>query len=144
MLRNALRQFIDGPRSTRMRRFVTVGAIAAGLQMVLLWLFVDTGGLDYRVGAVIAIEITIVFQYVLNNAWTFHLVSNTGADAFLAGLVRTNLVRGSAIPIQIGVLYALVEWGELLYLLANAVAIGISGIYRYLLDTRWTWGADVF
>jgi putative flippase GtrA len=144
MVRALLRSLLDGPVAKQMRRFVVVGAIAAGLQMVLLWLFVENGGLNYLVGAVVAIETTIVFQYVLNNAWTFHLVSNSGTAAFLTGLFKTNLVRGSAIPIQLGVLYVLVEWGGVLYLLGNAVAIGISGIYRYVLDTRWTFGGDIF
>lgn len=107
---------------------------------MLLWTFVDKAGLNYLFGAFVAIEITISFQYVLNNAWTFHGSRNDGRREFLAGLFKTNVVRGSAIPIQLGILFVLVNWGGVLYLLANAVAIAISGIYRYFLDSRWTWG----
>ena len=92
------------------------------------------------VGAAIAIEITIVFQYVLNNAWTFEATRNTGRREFWTGLCKTNVVRGSAIPIQLGILYALTEWITLFYLVANGIAILVSGIYRYVLDARWTWG----
>lgn len=140
MVRNLLRNLHSGPIAVQLRRFVAVGTVAALVQMVLLWLFVDVGGLNYLVGAAIAIEITILFQYGLNNAWTFAATRNTGRREFLVGLVKTNVVRGSAIPIQLGILYALVEWAGLLYLFANAVAILISGIYRYVLDARWTWG----
>jgi len=38
------------------------------------------------------------------------------------------------------VLFVLVEWQAISYLFANAVAIGVSGLYRYVLDARWTWG----
>ncbi|WP_224270024.1 GtrA family protein [Haloprofundus salinisoli] len=139
MVRALLRALVESPIAVRLRRFVIVGAVAAGVQLVLLWLFVEQGGVNYLVAAAIAIEITIVFQYVLNNAWTFQAFQNTGMNAFLSGLVKTNLVRGSAIPIQLGILYGLVTWGGVPYLLANGIAIVLSGIYRYVLDSRWTW-----
>lgn len=126
--------------AVQLRRFVLVGIVAAGIQLALLWLLVDVVGLNYLVGAVIAIECTIMVAYVLNNAWTFRAIQNTGTVEYLVGLLKTNLVRGTAIPIQLGVLFVLVEWRSVMYLLANAVAIVISGIYRYVLDARWTWG----
>ncbi|WP_129116976.1 GtrA family protein [Halegenticoccus tardaugens] len=132
---------VDDRRIARLLRFFSVGSVAAGLQTVLLWFFVDVAGLYYLVGAVVAIEITIVAQYVANNVWTFKRVRHATRGEYLTGLFRTNLVRGSAIPIQVGLLYALVAWGGLEYLVANGGAIFVSGFYRYLLDTRWTWGA---
>ena len=108
--------------------------------MILLWLFVDVFGLFYLLGATFAIEITIILSYVLNNRWTFEATQNTGRVEYFSGLVKTNVVRGSAIPIQLAVLYALVEFGGIPYLVANAGAILVSGIYRYILDAKWTWG----
>jgi len=119
-------------------QFALVGGAAAALQSGLLWLFVEVGGLYYLLGSVIAIEITIVTQYVVNNAWTFADRANQG-DAFLGGLLRTNVVRGSAIPLQTALLYVFVTWGGLGYLLANLCAIVPSGVYRYVLDAKWTW-----
>jgi len=138
-LRAFLRQLADGPIAPQLRRFVAVGIVAAGAQMVLLWLFVDRARLNYLVGAVLAIEATIILSYVLNNAWTFRGSRKTGVGSYLFGLLKTNVVRGSAIPIQLAILFVLVEWQHVPYLLANAVAIFVSGIYRYVLDARWTW-----
>lgn len=135
-----LRHVESGPLSRQLRRFVIVGTIAAGVQMALLWLFVDTAGVHYLIGAVVAIEITIVLSYVLNNAWTFRRMQNSGVGGYVVGLLKTNLVRGTAIPIQLAVLYLLVDWQQVPYLLANAVAIVFSGLYRYVLDVQWTWG----
>jgi putative flippase GtrA len=140
MIRAVLRDLASGPIAVQMRRFVVVGALTAGLQLALLWLFVDAAGVNYLVGATVAIEITIVCSYVLNNAWTFRASRNTGVSDYLTGLLKTNLVRGTAIPIQLGVLAALVEWGEIMYLIANVTAILVSGLYRFVLDARWTWG----
>lgn len=140
MVRALLRGLHSGPYASQLRRFVVVGSAAAGVQMVLLWLFVDFGGLFYLVGAIVAIEVTIVLQYVLNNAWTFRSVKHSWGWEFYVGLVKTNVVRGSAIPIQLSVLFLLVEWQSVPYLLANGVAIVFSGVYRFILDARWTWG----
>ncbi|MFO8115497.1 MAG: GtrA family protein [Halorubrum sp.] len=140
MIRAILRDLVSGPIAVQLRRFIVVGALTAGIQMALLWLFVDVAGINYLIGAAIAIETTIILSYVFNNAWTFQASQNTGMAEYLSGLAKTNLVRGTAIPIQLGVLYALVEWGEMMYLVANAIAIFLSGLYRFVLDRRWTWG----
>ncbi|QKY17810.1 GtrA family protein [Halorubrum sp. CBA1229] len=140
MLRGILRNLVSGPIAVQMRRFVIVGAFTAGIQMGLLWLFVDAAGINYLIGATVAIEITIILSYVFNNAWTFEARQNTGTTEYLSGLLKTNLVRGTAIPIQLGVLYALVEWGGVMYLVSNGFAIFLSGIYRFALDSLWTWG----
>ncbi|MFW5903160.1 MAG: GtrA family protein [Halolamina sp.] len=136
-----IRNLRQGPIAQQLRRYVVVGSVAAGVQLALLWLFVEVGGLHYLVAATVAIECTIVFQYVLNNAWTFRPSRNVGWRRFLGGLLKTNVVRGSAIPIQLGILYLLVDWYGLLYLLANLLAILVSGVYRYVLDARWTWAS---
>lgn len=140
MLRTFLRNLTSGLIAPQLRRFVAVGAAAAAVQMVMLWLLVDGFGWNYLVGAVLAIEATIVLSYVLNNAWTFRGSRNTGRREYLVGLLKTNVVRGTAIPIQLAVLFALVEWGSVPYLPSNALAILVSGLYRYVLDARWTWG----
>ncbi|WP_281195344.1 GtrA family protein [Halorubrum sp. F4] len=140
MVRSLLRGLVYGPLAVQLRRFVTVGLVTSAIQMALLWLFVDVGGLNYLLGATIAIEFTIVLSYVLNNAWTFRASKNSGRIDYFSGLLKTNLVRGTAIPIQLAILFALVEWVGLLYLIANAGAIFLSGLYRYVLDARWTWG----
>ena len=133
------RSVTNHPTVVRLYRFVTVGSFAALVQTVVLWLLVEVGGLNYLVAATFAIELTIVLQFVVNNAWTFQHARYTDRSDFVVGLLRTNVVRGTAIPIQLGLLWAFVNWAGLVYLLANAFAIFISGLYRYYLDSRWTW-----
>jgi putative flippase GtrA len=127
------------PRRERLVRFFFVGCTAASIQLALLWLFVDLGGVNYLAGAFVAIELTILLQYVLNNAWTFHRSRHSTMREYLVGLGKTNLVRGTAIPIQLGILYMLVTLGTTEYLVGNAVAICATGLYRYALDAAWTW-----
>ena len=142
------------PRRERLVRFFLVGVVAASVQQALLWLLISPAGVNVYVGAFLAIETSILFAYALNNAWTFHRSSHSSRREYLVGLGKTNLVRGTAIPLQLGILYVLLTLGsgaEYLsvgteyargsteVLVANAVAIGVTGLYRYALDSAWTW-----
>ena len=139
MVRRLLRLATEGPLAVRLRRFLIVGLVAAAVQQTLLFAFVELGRLNYLVAAAIAIETTIIIQYGLNNVWTFNADRKIGWRAYVYGLLKTNIVRGSAIPLQLAALYALVAFLSLGYLVANAFAIGVTGVYRYVLDSRWTW-----
>lgn len=132
-----LRDAVDVSAS-RVLQFSAVGSVAAGFQIGLLWIFVDKVGLYFLFGAGVAILITIAFQYQLNNIWTFADRDNSGAE-YIRGLARTGVVRGSAIPLQMGLLYALVSQAGLGILLSNLVAILLCGIYRFVFDSAWTW-----
>jgi len=159
-----LRLAVEGPVAVQLRRFFIVGVVAAGLQQALLFGFIELGRLNFLVAAAIAIEVTIVFQYVLNNVWTFNADRKTEWRPYLYGLFKTNVVRGTAIPLQLGLLYVLravllldavqlalleqygfiethlgITGSTQVVLLANLVAIPISGLYRYTLDSKWTW-----
>ncbi|MFC4448218.1 GtrA family protein [Halorussus aquaticus] len=127
------------PTVVRLYRFVVVGASAALVQTVVLWLLVEYAGLNYLVAATLAIEMTIILQFFVNNAWTFQHAQYTARYDYLVGLLRTNVVRGTAIPLQLALLWAFVNWAGFVYLVANGFAIFISGLYRYYLDSRWTW-----
>ena len=100
MVRRLLRLATEGPLAVRLRRFLIVGLIAAAVQQTLLFAFVELGRLNYLVAAAIAIETTIILQYGLNNVWTFNADRKTGRRAYVYGLLKTNVVRGSAIPLQ--------------------------------------------
>ena len=139
MVRRLLRLATEGPLAVRLRRFLIVGLVAAAVQQTLLFAFVELGRLNYLIAAAIAIETTIILQYGLNNVWTFNADRKIGRRAYVYGLLKTNIVRGSAIPLQLAALYALVAFLSLGYLVANAFAIGVTGVYRYVLDSRWTW-----
>lgn len=140
MDRTFLLALLEGYEAVMLRRFATVGLVAAIIQTGLLGALVEWAGLQYLLAAVLAIETTIVLQYVANNAWTFRARRHVSLREHLVGLVRTNLVRGTAIPLQLGVLWALVAGFGVLYLVANLLAIGVSGLYRFTLDRHWTWG----
>lgn len=138
MLRSRLRNLSEGPLRTtappirrRRRGHRPDGATVA----VRRYRPPELSG-RWRIG----IETAIVLSYVLDDAWTFRGSQKTGTVDYLGGVLETNVVRGMAIPIQLAVLFLLVEMRGIPYLLANAVGNVVSESYRYVLDARWPWG----
>ena len=118
---------VEGPVAIQLRRFFVVGLVAAGIQQALLVVFVEFGGLNFLLAAAIAIEITIIFQYIVNNVWTFPADRKTELTPYLYGLLKTNVVRGTAIPLQLGLLYVFRE-----ILLVDAVHLTLLEQYGFL------------
>ena len=121
------------------KKFVLVGLAAAVFETVFLFGFVEFAGFNYLVVSVFAIELAILGQYFLNNAWTFEGDSHGCWSERLRGLVKTNLVRGTSIPLQVGVLFLITQVLGVFYLVANIGAMLVAGAYRYVLDSRWVW-----
>lgn len=134
------REYWSSTEATRLRRFVLVGGAVAVVETGLLAALVELVAVQYLVAAAVCIEVSILVQYWLNNAWTFESDRHRNLREQLAGLARTNVVRASAAPLQLGLLYGLVSRLSLTYLVANAAAIVVAGTYRYVLESRWTWG----
>ena len=55
----------------RAGRFALVGLLGFGLQMALLRLLVDVGHLHYLVATALAVEGTIVHNFVWHSQWTW-------------------------------------------------------------------------
>jgi putative flippase GtrA len=139
MIRRLIRAATTGPEAAQIRSFFLIGCAGAAVQTALLASLVEWGNFQYLVAAALSIEVTILLQYGANNRWTFRTNRHEGRREYVRGLLKTNLVRGSAIPIQLAVLYALVSAAAIPYLVANGVGIVVSGVYRYVLESRWTW-----
>ena len=130
---------VTSPRRERLVRFFLVGATAASVQLLLLWILEDLVGFHHLVAAFLAIESTILLNYVLNNAWTFARSQHVSPREYLVGMGKTNLVRGTAMLLQIGVFQALLTLTMDESVVAMGVAILLTAPYRYVLDASWTW-----
>jgi len=52
-------------------KFMLVGGSGALLQLALLYLFTDIIGVWYIASSIMAIGVAMVWNYLLNNYWTF-------------------------------------------------------------------------
>jgi dolichol-phosphate mannosyltransferase len=126
----------------RLIKFSIVGVIGAGINTWFLWLFTDFAGLYYLYSSVIAIEIAIILQFLMNDRWTFREQKTTHVEQFMKRIIKSNIWRSGGLAINIGVLYFLTEHAGVYYLLSNIVGIVCAFLLTYLFESRLTWGVQ--
>ncbi|MEE9583374.1 MAG: GtrA family protein, partial [Dehalococcoidales bacterium] len=125
----------------RFIKFAVVGASGVGVNMGLLWLLTEVGGLFYLLSAAIAIETSIITNFILNNYFTFADRSQPGVKHFFSRLFRFNLVSLAGLGINLAILWLLTEGLGVFYLLSNLVGIAAATLWNYLANNWWTWKA---
>lgn len=113
-----------------------------------LWLFADYFELNDEVSSTLAIEISILWNFFLNNAWTFRDRNAQAETSFWARMLRYNFVSLLGLAIQLGTFIvlktaliqhlALEDLGIWKYF-AQTVGIGLATIWNFLSNFYWTW-----
>lgn len=141
-------RLLDKLLSPRLIQFGIVGLSGVFVNLGMLWLFADHFGLHDLIASAIAIEISIISNFLLNNAWTFRDRNAAARTGFLARMGRFNLVSLVGLAIQLTTYYAvsralvasleLADIGLLKYpsqLAGIALAMG----WNFLSNFYWTW-----
>ena len=128
---------IDSKKAVEFFKFSVVGATGVGVNMGLLYVLTRFLGLQVEWASPIAIEVSILSNFMLNNYWTF--VKRDTNVKFGARLVRYHLVTGLAGLVNYGTLLLLVKAFHMNDMLANLIGILLGTIINYLLNSLWTW-----
>ncbi|MCK9466698.1 MAG: glycosyltransferase family 2 protein [Thiopseudomonas sp.] len=129
-------------RSGEFKRFIKfclVGGSGVLVNTGLLWLFTEKAGLFYALSSVIAIETSIITNYLLNHLFTFKDRRVPGAKAFILKMAKFNLVSLGGLIINIGILSFFTEIFGLYYLLSNLIGIAGATLWNYFVNNWWTW-----
>jgi dolichol-phosphate mannosyltransferase len=124
----------------RMIKFSIVGVIGAGINTGFLWILTDLAGLYYLFSSVVAIEIAIMMQFMMNDRWTFRDRKTTGAGQFIKRIFKSNLWRSGGLAVNVGILYLFTAYIGVYYLLSNIFGIICAFSLNYILESRLTWG----
>ncbi|MCD6387451.1 MAG: GtrA family protein [Methanophagales archaeon] len=124
----------------RLLKFSVVGAFGALINSFFLWLFTEIAGIFYLFSSLMAIEIAIFVQFMLNDRWTFHERRTKGLCEFFKRILKSNIWRAGGIALNIAVLFLLTEYAHIYYLLSNIFGILCAFISNYILESRLTWG----
>jgi len=124
----------------RLIKFSIVGVIGAGINTGFLWVLTDVAGLYYLLSSVIAIEIAILLQFLMNDRWTFKEQKTQQVEQFITRIVKSNMWRSGGLAVNISVLYLLTEYMGVYYLLSNIAGIICAFLLNYFLESRLTWG----
>lgn len=125
----------------RFFRFCTVGLSGVFVNEGALKCFTETVGLYYVYSSVLAAEIAIVSNFLLNEFWTFRDWSSKrpGMENRLRRFFKFNLICALGVILNVAVLWALTDLAGLYYLISNLFGIAVSTIWNYGLNSNITW-----
>jgi dolichol-phosphate mannosyltransferase len=118
-------------------KFAIVGGSGVLVNMGLLFILTRFLSVRLEIASPIAIEVSILSNFTLNNLWTFKK-RNTHVP-FWSRLFRYHLVTGLAGIVNYLVLLLFVNSFGLHDMLSNLIGILIGTIITYSLNSLWTW-----
>jgi dolichol-phosphate mannosyltransferase len=132
------------PQITRFVRFFVVGASGVVVNEGILILLTKMG-FHYAVSSLFAIELSILNNFALNNAWTW---SDRRAGTFGGRLVKYHLVAGfTSFCVNWTLLIFLTRFFGIDYKISNLIGIAAGMVLNFALNHKWTFrkhpaGAD--
>ena len=123
----------------RALRFSVVGASGVVVNSFFLWFFTEVAEINYRLSSPMAVELSILSNFLLNNLWTFRDASDT--MSLRTRLLRFHLTAAGGFVINYTVLVGLTELLGWHYLVSNLFGILGGFAWNYTLNVKWTWRA---
>lgn len=120
-----LRKLLDRLRSPRLWRFAAVGFSGVFINLGALWLFADVLDIADVISSAAAIEVSIIWNFLLNNAWTFSDKNEQAKSGFFSRMLTYNVVSLVGLGIQVATFVALTE------LVVQTLELEEAGIYKY-------------
>jgi len=132
---------IDDPE--RFLKFSVVGASGVIVNLGLLWFLTSIVGIYYVISNIIAVEISIITNFILNDLWTWRDRRTGGLTATLKRLAAFNAVCAGGLVINTAVLYALTTYLGIYYMISALFGIAAATMWNYWVNNLITWGALV-
>ena len=142
-LRHLVRLRLDALSTTRFLRFAVVGASGVLVDMAVLFLLSDPRslGLGLTRSKIVAAELAIISNFLLNDAWTFRDLVGTqrGARHKLRRLLKFNAVCGIGLLLNVALLNFQFNVLHINRYVANLIAIGVVTAWNYWLNLKLNW-----
>jgi dolichol-phosphate mannosyltransferase len=121
-------------------KFLTVGISGIAVNMGFLYLLTEFFGIFYGFSSVVAIELSIVNNFLLNDLWTFRGKGCTRFADRRHRFLSFQAVTVGGLIVNLGTLLVLTEWAGIYYLVANLIGILLAFAWNYLVNRNVTWG----
>jgi len=120
----------------RVLKFSIVGASGVLVNMGMLFFLTEVLNLFYMISSILAIEISIVTNFVLNDLWTWH---DRQKKNLLARVLQYHISVGiTAVVINWLLLIILTEFFGLYYLISNLIGISAGTLSNFVINDLWT------
>ena len=136
-IENLKRFIIDTKRLEEFIKFGIVGGSGVFVNMGLLYVFTRFLSIPLEIASPIAIWVSILTNFFLNNLWTFK--KRETHIPFWTRLLRYHLVSGLAGIVNYLILLLLVNQIGMHDLLSNLIGIAVGTVINYSLNSFWTW-----
>jgi dolichol-phosphate mannosyltransferase len=123
----------------RFVKFAIVGLSGVFVNQFVLFLSERFIWHEARYSLILAIEVSIIWNYIINNYWTFRDRAKRAFGPFVKGLLFFNAICLAGALINYAVaLFLLEQWGMNIYL-ANLIGIALATFWNFFLNTNITW-----
>ena len=119
-------------------QYYIVGLSGVGVNLGLLYILTEFGGIWYLGSQIIAILVSITSNFFFDRFWTFKNSIKDQRNSVM--YMKFIIVSLCGMGIQLGITYSLVESASLYYMYAAAVGIVIAGAMNYIVNRRWSFG----
>ena len=126
---------LDIGRYKSLVKFGIVGGVGVVVNEGLL-ILLQRAGLYYLLAGAIAIEISILSNFALNDSWTFR---DRRSGKMTTRLARFNVLMLAGLVVNLAVLDVGTSYLGLAAAISNLVGIGAAFILRYALSVKYAW-----
>lgn len=117
-------------------KFCIVGSIGVFVNMGFLYFLTEYLKIFYLISSFIAIEISILSNFMLNDNWTFKQHKN---KSFIERLITYEAISLFGVGIQITLLYIFTDVIGIYYMISNLLAIPVTLSWNFLMNKFVTW-----
>lgn len=117
-------------------KFCVVGLIGVFVNMVILTILTEFFNIYYLISSIIAIETSIITNFLLNNFWTWKKRSKK--HSFLSRMLKYNLVAFGGLILNWSALFLFTEKIGIFYVVSNLIGILIATLWNFILNNVWT------
>lgn len=120
----------------RFQKFLLVGSVGLLVNQLALIALHDGASVRVAMASPVAIAMSMVVTFVLNEMWTWH---DRGSGPIVHRLATYVPINSGGLLINWGVLLYLVEQQSTHHVLANFIGAGLAAIWNFALNNVITW-----
>lgn len=122
-------------------KFLLGGGVAATLNLILMYFFIEKAGFttDFleNIANIISIEISLIFSFFVYRIWVWQGGSWKVQDILLKQLPLYHVSAGSAVVLRVFVVFPLLNWLGVSYSVNTLIGVLLSAILNYLISDRF-------
>ncbi len=123
----------------RFIRFALVGLSGVFVDMPIFWALYNYTSLPDLIAILPAYAVATVWNFMLNDAWTFRDRRERTKRSKAVRLGKYALVSVPPLAYRLGAYWPLKELSDLQYMLAYTVAIIVGMTWNFSVNFLWTW-----